>query len=89
MEENFSFSEDAKRELHRIACYFEYLEKGDQFFNDFIRQLNLLKQFPYSFQVRYKDVRIVALENYPYSLHYRVIKGHIYIVHVLNQSQDY
>ncbi len=89
MEENFSLSEDAQHELYRISCYYEYLEKHDDFFSHLIRQLNFIKKMPYCFQVRYKDVRIVSLERHSYSIHYRIIKENIYVIHILNQKQDF
>lgn len=88
MEKNFNISDNAQRELYKISCYYEYLNKHDAFFNDFILQLNLIKKMPYCFQVRYKDLRIVTLENHNYSIHYRIVNEKIYIVHILNQIQD-
>ncbi|MGB0981019.1 MAG: type II toxin-antitoxin system RelE/ParE family toxin [Winogradskyella sp.] len=89
MEENFSFSEEVKHELHKISCYLEYLDKYEDFFKDFIRQLKLIKKMPFSFQVRYRDVRIISFDNFDYSIHYRIVHDEIFVVHILNQRQNF
>lgn len=70
MEENFEFSEEARLELYRATCYFKLIDKENEFFDDLINQLNLILSMPDTFQVRYKNVRIVHFDKFEYSIHY-------------------
>ncbi|MDO1501575.1 hypothetical protein Q2T40_15680 [Winogradskyella maritima] len=89
MDVNYSISDEAQRELYKASCYFKYIEKEDAFFEDLMNQLRLIQRMPYSFQIRYRDVRIVQLEYFAYTIHYRVFDDGIYIVRLLQQSQDF
>jgi hypothetical protein len=89
MGENYNLSEEAQNELYRIICYFQLLDNEDVFFEDLIRQLNLIKKMPYSFQVRYRDIRIITLDRFNYSIHYRIIDESIWVIHILNQKQNF
>lgn len=81
--------EVAKKELHQAMCYFEIYERSTDFLNDFESQVEIIKNMPYGFQVRYKQVRIISFNHFKYTIHYIIKDTTIFILHVLNQSQSY
>lgn len=89
MEENYNFSDEARLELHRALCYFKLIQKDELFLDDLLNQIRLILSMPKAFQARYRNVRIVQLENYNYSIHYSIYNGNIYILRLLNQYQDF
>ncbi len=89
MEGKVRFEKDAVNELHKAKCYFESIGKGEQFLTDLENQIALLLTMPFSFQIRYKKVRIVSFENFPYTIHYTLYKDLIIILNILSQYQDY
>jgi hypothetical protein len=90
MEENFEFSAEAKSELFRARCYFKLIGREEEFLDDLINQLNIIQNMPEAFQLRYKSVRIVHLDRFDYSIHYRLqLNGKITIYHIINQKQDF
>lgn len=82
-------TDEARIELHKAKCFFEFNNKEDEFWEDFNRQIDVLLLMPEAFQVRYRNVRIVTLERFDYSIHYVVKPYGILIYRFLNQRQDY
>ncbi len=82
-------TDEAKIELHKAKCFFEYNNKEDEFWEDFNRQIDMLVLMPEAFQVRYRNVRIITLERFDYSIHYVVKTYGILIYRFLNQRQNY
>lgn len=89
MVNNVVFEDDAIRELNKAKCYFDSLGKGDLFFKDIENHIELIKEMPFAFQIRYKSVRIIALEKFSYTIHYTIYKKTIVVLNILNQSQDF
>lgn len=89
MDVNYEISNEADIDLDRALCYFKLHEKEDDFIEDFLDQLRIVCAMPKAFQVRYKKVRIVNLENFQYSIHYTIFKKKVIILRILNQSQDF
>jgi len=81
--------EVAKKELHQAMCYFELYERSTDFLNDFKSQIEIVKNMPYGFQIRYKQVRIISFNHFQYTIHYIIEDTTIFILHVLSQSQSY
>jgi len=86
---HIEFTDEARIEFHKAKCFMEFNGKEEDFWKDVERQLELVKEFPYAFQIRYKDVRIVALERFNYSIHYVVKPYGILVYRFLNQKQDF
>ena len=89
MDVNYEMTEEAKLELHRAICYFEFLGKENSFLDDLIHQLRLIIQMPTAFQLRYQNIRIVGLQNFNYSIQYRIVNDEILILRILHQNQSY
>lgn len=84
------FTEDAKKDIHLAKCYLDTIDKGELFLDDLERQLEYIAFMPYAFQIRYRQVRIVVLETFSYSIHYVVQSENLIIIlNVLNQTKDF
>lgn len=83
------FSEEARIELHKAKCFMEFLEKEDAFWKDIDKQLDLVLQFPYAFQVWYREIRIVSLDQFNYSIHYIPKPDGVLVYRFLNKNQDF
>lgn len=83
------FSEEAKIEFHKAKCFMEFSGKEKAFWEDVDKQLALILQFPNAFQFRYKDVRIIVLDHFGYSIHYIPKPYGILVYRFLNKSQDF
>lgn len=81
------FAEEAKIDIHKAKCFFEFLYKNDDFMNDLTKQI---VKIPFAFQISYAQIRIVQLENFKYTIYYRVKSDNEIIVYrTLSQSQDF
>lgn len=89
MADKLFFSEDAKLDINKVKCQYDIAQKGDLFLDDIFNTLEIVKLMPEAFQIRYDDVRIVALENFRYSIHYEIDIDTIKIWRVLHQRQNY
>lgn len=83
------FSSEALREIELAECYFKSKQLEKSFLTDLNKQFIFLEKYPQSRQIRYKNVRIHLLEKFNYSLHYVVEGNNVYILHLLNQNQDF
>ena len=89
MVDNVQFDEDAKRELYRAKCYFDSVDKGEEFLDDLENQIAMILSMPLAFQVRYREVRIVRFDDFPYTIHYTIHGNEVIILNILNQLQDF
>ncbi|MBC3757089.1 hypothetical protein H7U19_01645 [Hyunsoonleella sp. SJ7] len=83
------FTEEARIEFHKVKCYMTLVGKEEDFWTDVDRQLHIALQYPEAFQVRYKNVRIITLERFNYSIHYVLKPYGILVYRFLMQNQDY
>lgn len=88
-DKHIEFTEEAKIEFHKAICYMEFTTKGDEFWLDVEKQLQLICAYPEAFQVRYKNIRIVPLERFYYTIHYVVKPYGVLVYRFLNQKQDF
>jgi len=86
---NLEFSREADIEFNLIDCFFETIKIGERFHRDFHLQMMRIQSNPYQFQMRYKDVRIVHLKHFKYSIHYNVVDKTIIVLRILSQQQSY
>lgn len=61
----------------------------ESFLKNFFRQIDFLETTPLSFQKRYRDIRILAFDDFNYSIHFIVQKDTVQILRILNQKQDF
>ncbi|WP_067147163.1 hypothetical protein [Pseudotamlana agarivorans] len=88
-DKHIEFSEEARIEFHKAKCYMEFTGKANEFWVDVERQLNLIADYSEAFQVRYKNIRIVPLERFHYTIHYVAKPYGVLVYRFLNQKQDF
>lgn len=86
---NLVFSREADIEFNTIDCFYGTLSIGERFHKDFHLQMMRIQSNSFQFQLRYKDIRIVHLKHFNYSIHYNVMGDDITILRILSQHQSY
>lgn len=81
------FTEEARIEFHKVKCYMAFTNKEEEFWLDVERHLHMALEYPEAFQIRYRNVRIIALERFNYSIHYVKKSYGILVYRFLNQNQ--
>ena len=78
------FTDAAKDGVQDAAEYYNGQLKGlgKRFKNDVKAELDRLKQNPFTHSVRYGEVRLAALNKFPYSIHY-TIQDHDIIIYLV------
>lgn len=61
---------------------------GDKFQKDLKTQLDLLRTNPESFQLRYKNVRVLFLKKYPFGIHYFIEENIIKVIAVFHTKRN-
>lgn len=93
LEKNMAYklviSPEAYREIELAECFYKVLGVDRLFLQDFNNQFLYLERMPLSRQIRYNTIRIHLLDNYNYSIHYVVENKNVFVLHILNQSQDF
>lgn len=82
-------SKEAEIEFETAECFFRSKNIHNEFLKDFFGQIDFLKITPLSFQLRYRDVRVIQLKHFNYSIHYIVKEQKVLILRILNQRQDF
>lgn len=83
------FTDEARIEFHKAKCYMEFNKFENEFWKDVNKQMDLITAFPLAFQIRYRNVRIIPLEKFNYSIHYIVKQNIILVYRFLNQTQNF
>ncbi len=83
------FTEEAKIDFHKATCFMAFSGKEAIFWEDVDSQLNVILQMPDAFQLRYKNVRIISLNKFNYSIHYVTKPYGVLVYRFLNQHQDF
>lgn len=82
-------SKEAEVELSVADCYFRTKDLEKAFRADLLKQLEFLEATPFSFQMRYKEVRIILFNHFNYSIHYIIKDQTVLILRILNQRQNF
>ena len=82
-------TDEARIELHRAKCFFEFNRKEEEFWKDFNKQIQMILLMADAFQVRHRNVRIVTLGRFNYSIHYIIKPYGVLIYRFLGQRQNF
>jgi plasmid stabilization system protein ParE len=82
-------SREAQIELDVAECFFRAKNLHNAFLEDFFRQIGFLGSTPESFQLKYRDIRMLCFKQFNYSIHYTIDKNQVLILRILNQRQDF
>ena len=89
MEYQIQVSKEAEKDLAIAKHHYTDFGLEYEFTEDYLTQIKYLKANPYLFQIRYKIVRKVHFKIYKYSMHYVIKNDIVYILRILNHSQEY
>ena len=80
----------AKKEIIAIKKWCRAKKQGLEidFVNELKSNINLLKQNPLLFQVKYNSLRAIALKRFPYLVYYSFNNNTVYIQAVIASKQD-
>ncbi|EGV44550.1 hypothetical protein BZARG_2139 [Bizionia argentinensis JUB59] len=83
------FTDEARVEFHKAKYFMEFNGQENSFWSDVDKHIELIREYSFAFQIRYKKIRIISLEKFNYSIHYEVKLNSILVFRFLNQSQDF
>lgn len=80
----------AKLDVTESVKWYDNISKTlwKRFLSSFKTSVNIIYQNPYSYQIRYDDVRLFILKTFPYLIHFSVDGNLIIIKAVLHTSRD-
>ncbi|NML59053.1 type II toxin-antitoxin system RelE/ParE family toxin [Chryseobacterium cheonjiense] len=66
------YSRFVKNDLKEINEWYKKINKElwNNFTNEFRLKINLIKENPLSFELKYNNIRLVFLNKFPYGIHY-------------------
>lgn len=81
----------AEKDIHSILNYYSEISEslGFKFYSELIITIDSLKLFP-KFQIKYKNVRCLYINKFPYLIHYKIDEPNleIHIIAILHMSRD-
>ena len=82
--------EDAKIDYKKSLLYYKNIHpKLAVRFNDsFKNSIEIIRDNPLLFQIRYDTIRIIFLKSFPYALHYSIYENNIVIKSIFHTSKD-
>ena len=84
------FTFKAKEELSTSAKFYEgrKLGLGKRFEREIRRQVEFIKNNPKFAELKYKDIRVLVVKTFPFTIHYKIEKKFIVIVAVFHSSRN-
>lgn len=84
------FSFEAKKEFIDSAKFYESRRYGlGKIFEKEIRkQVGFIQHNPKSAELKYKDIRVLVIKTFPFTIHYKIEKEYIVIVAIFHSSRN-
>ena len=82
-------SDEAQIELDVVECFFRSKNLHNAFLTYFFKQVDYLEVHPESFQIKYRNIRILCFDDFNYSIHYIIRSKEVLILRILNQQQNF
>ena len=84
------FSFEAKKEFINSAKFYEsrIFGLGKRFKQVIRKNLTFIQNNPKLAELKYNDVRVMAIKTFPFTIHHKIEKEYIVIVAVFHTSQD-
>ena len=84
------FSFRANEEFLDSAKFYEgrFVGLGKRFKKEIRKQVDLIQTHPKSAPLKYKDIRVLAVKTFPFTIHYKIEKDFIVIVAIFHTSQN-
>lgn len=89
MKYSIEFEEDSLNDFFDGIAYYEKISESlaDQFYNDFWRSIDRIKENPLHYQNRYRGIRIAFTEKFPFGIHYFIENDLIKVVKFLHTKR--
>lgn len=85
------YAENSLDDYNKGFTYYHLISENlaQRFENQFWNCIKLIRDNPYSYQIRYSNIRIGIIENFPFTIHYFLEENIIYIQRILHNRRDY
>jgi len=85
------FRENSLEDYQKGIDYYEAISirLTERFDNEFKQKLDQIENNPFLYQIRYKNIRIAYLENFPFGIHFIIEKEAIHILKILHTKRFY
>lgn len=86
MTRSLIFNVRAEKDLAAIQDYYNKIsgKLTENFFEELFPKLDFILEDPDLFQIRYRSVRILPLQRFPYGIHYRIKGDKIIVLRILH-----
>ena len=86
-----TLSDEAQTDLAETNDYYSKKSHSllDRFWNDLDNTLVRLSENPFQFQERYKGIRIIFLEHFPFGVHYFLEETKIEVFRILHTKRKF
>ena len=61
---------------------------GKRFKREIRNHLNVIQNQPKSAELKYRDIRVLTVKTFPFTIHYKIEKEYIVIVAIFHTSQN-
>ena len=80
----------AETDIFDAVLWYEEQLKGlsESFEKNLENGLESIKNNPYQYQIRYKNVRVHFINRFPYSIYYKIVESKIKVIAVYHTSRD-
>lgn len=80
----------AEQDIKEINFNYKLINKSlAKKFNDALKkEVNIIHQNPYLYQIRYDELRMAKIDKFPYSIHFEIYSDAIVINAIYHNSRD-
>ena len=91
MNYSIKFEENTLANFQKAIEHYEQVseELANKFHNEFWNKIDLVKENPLHYQVRYKSIRIAHIKTFPYVIHFILNDKIIRVFKILHHKQYY
>ena len=91
MDYNIKFQENSLYDFNEGIAYYKSISEtlSERFYNEFWVCVERLKENPNVYQVRYLNIRIIKVKNFPFTIHFLIENNIIYVQRVLHDKRQY
>lgn len=85
------FRENSLEDYQNGINYYERISSNlaDRFDIDFKLKLDDIEEDPFLYQIRYRNIRVAYLTDFPFGIHFIIEKDIIHIIKILHTKRHY
>ncbi|MBN4047042.1 type II toxin-antitoxin system RelE/ParE family toxin [bacterium AH-315-P13] len=91
MKYTIRFREDSIKDFEDGFIYYKKIsiDLANRFHQEFKKRIDEIEQNPLHHQLKYRNIRIVNLKKFPFSIHFIIEAKVIHIIKILHQKRVY